>query len=159
MTNKENKQTITIKLTQAEKTIADRYKAESELKKLNAKAIFKLCESGKKGQQSLIKIAQYMKANGDDTATLKTQISRAMNKLKTGLSLQGIGKNDKVEQITIAPKQVARGGKAEKVEKVKAKALDTEVVWNFVVERFTRDELIALVEAYNDAHKTKLKIA
>ena len=155
----ENTKTITIKLTQAEKVIADRYKAESELKKLNAKAIFKLCESGKKGQQSLIKIAQYMKANGDDTATLKTQISRAMNKLKTGLSLQGVGKNDTVEQITIAPKKDQVGGKAKKVEKVKAKALDSELVFDFVVERFTRDELIALVEAYNDAHKTKLKIA
>ena len=149
-------ETLEIKLTQSEKVIVDRYQAESELKKLNAKAIFKLCESGKKGQQSLIKIAQYMKANGDDTATLKTQISRAMNKLKTGLSLQGVGKNDTVEQITIAPKQVAQGGKAEKVEKVKAKALDTEVVWDYVVERFTRDEMDALIKAYNEAHKTKL---
>ena len=163
-------ETLEIKLTQSEKVIVDRYQAESELKKLNAKAIFKLCESGKKGHKSLIRIAQYMKANGDSVNALKTQISRAMNSLKTGLSLQGIGEKQKITEITIAPKQDQVGGSAKAKAQAEAKAkaeaeakavkkITTEVVWDYVIKRFTRDDLEALVADYNKAHKTKLKLA
>ena len=82
------------------------------------------------------------------------------------MSLQGVGKKDDPKNVTIAPKQnnIGNGSDKDKEKKAKAKEesvkkLDTTTVWDFVIERFTRDELEALVKEYNKAHKTKLKIA
>ena len=162
--------TKTIKLTKTENTIINGYLKVNKLNGSNQQRITKLCSEGKKGQESIIRMAQYLMHNGESTATLKVQVNRAMGRLKTGLSLQGVGKGNKLTDVTIAPKQKKQGGhgngKADKVEadKVEAtesttKIMDTESVFDYVVERFNRDDFEALIKAYNEAHKTSLKIA
>ena len=59
-------------------------------------------EQGKAGHKEIIGIVELMKVNNESTAKIKTQVSRASAKQKTGLSLQGLGKND---DVIIAPKQ------------------------------------------------------
>lgn len=153
-----------IELNKNEKVIIDSYLAINQLKGSTQSKITALCEKGKQGQLSIIRIAQYLMVNGESTATLKVQVNRAMGKLKTNLSLQGVGKKDNPKNVTIAPKQanIGNGSDKDKEKKEKeesVKKLDTSTVWDFVIERFTRDELEALVKEYNKAHKTKLKIA
>ena len=153
-----------IELNKNEKVIIDSYLAINQLKGSTQSKITALCEKGKQGQLSIIRIAQYLMVNGESTATLKVQVNRAMGKLKTNLSLQGVGKKDNPKNVTIAPKQanIGNGSDKDKEKKEKeesVKKLDTSTVWDFVIERFTRDELEALVNDYNKAHKTKLKIA
>ena len=153
-----------IELNKNEKVIIDSYLAINQLKGSTQRKITALCEKGKQGQLSSIRIAQYLMVNGESTATLKVQVNRAMGKLKTNLSLQGVGKKDNPKNVTIAPKQanIGNGSDKDKEKKEKeesVKKLDTSTVWDFVIERFTRDELEALVKEYNKAHKTKLKIA
>ena len=155
-----------IELNKNEKVIIDSYLAINQLKGSTQSRITALCEKGKQGQLSIIRIAQYLMVNGESTATLKVQVNRAMGKLKTNMSLQGVGKKDDPKNVTIAPKQnnIGNGSDKDKEKKAKAKEesvkkLDTTTVWDFVIERFTRDELEALVKEYNKAHKTKLKIA
>lgn len=153
-----------IELNKNEKVIIDSYLAINQLKGSTQSKITSLCEKGKQGQLSIIRIAQYLMVNGESTATLKVQVNRAMGKLKTNLSLQGVGKKDNPKNVTIAPKQANIGNGSDKDKEKKAKEesvkkLDTSTVWDFVIERFTRDELEALVKEYNKAHKTTLKIA
>ena len=62
---------------------------------------------GKPGYEKIISIATWLKTQGQDTATLKVQVNRAMTRAKTGLSLQGLGKD---QTVTIAPKQNKKGG-------------------------------------------------
>jgi len=66
------------------------------------KEITRLCELGTEGHKEIILIAELLKANAEATATIKVQVSRAMAKLKTGLTLQGLGKGD--TKVTIAKK-------------------------------------------------------
>ena len=156
--------TTTITLTKNEKTIIDGYLNINRIKGSMQSQITALCEKGKSGQESIIKMAQYLMIHKESTATLKVQVSRAMAKLKTGLSLQGVGKKDNPKDVTIAPKQKEQGGsgngKGDKDTESKATSITSEQVWDFVVERFTREELKALVEEYNKQHKdTQLKVA
>ncbi len=154
--------TTTITLTKNEKTIIDGYLNINKIQGSMQSQITSLCEKGKSGQASIIKMAQYLMVNKESTATLKVQVNRAMGKLKTGLSLQGVGKKDNPNKATIAPKQQAQGGatKGDKDTESKATSITSEQVWDFVVERFTREELKALVEDYNKQHKdTPLKVA
>jgi len=76
-----------------------------------------LCESGKTGHLSIITMAKWLKTQGQDTATIKTQVNRAFTKLKTGLSLQGLGKD---QTVMIAPKKEQQGGKDAQKEKSQA---------------------------------------
>ena len=66
------------------------------------KEITRLCELGTEGHKEIILIAELLKANAEATATIKVQVSRAMAKLKTGLTLQGLGKKD--DDVIIAKK-------------------------------------------------------
>lgn len=59
-------------------------------------------EQGKAGHKEIIGIVELMKINNESTAKIKTQVSRASGKQKTGLSLQGLGKDD---DVIIAPKK------------------------------------------------------
>ena len=70
--------------------------------------INELVATGKSGFEKIITIANWLKTQGQDTATLKTQVNRAMTKQGTGLSLQGLGKGQKP---IIAPKKDQKGGK------------------------------------------------
>ena len=66
------------------------------------KEITRLCELGTEGHEEIIAIAELLKVNSESTATIKVQVSSAMAKLQTGLTLQGLGKND--DHVVIAPK-------------------------------------------------------
>ena len=66
------------------------------------KEITRLCELASEGYEEIIIIAELLKANAESTATIKVQVSRAMAKLKTGLTLQGLGKKD--DDVIIAKK-------------------------------------------------------
>jgi hypothetical protein len=59
-------------------------------------------DKGKAGHKEIIGIVELMKVNNESTAKIKTQVSRASGKQKTGLSLQGLGKDD---NVIIAPKK------------------------------------------------------
>jgi len=95
-----------LKLQQRE--IVAIYLMQNKLGHSTQSKITALCESGKQGHKSIITMAQWLKTQGQDTATIKTQVNRAFTKLKTGLSLQGLGKD---QTVTIAPKQNQKGGK------------------------------------------------
>ncbi len=95
-----------LKLQQRE--IVAVYLMQNKLGHSTQAQITALCQAGKTGHQSIITMAQWLKTQGQDTATIKTQVNRAFTKLKTGLSLQGLGKN---QTVTIAPKQEKKGGK------------------------------------------------
>ena len=162
--------TKTIKLTKDEQTIVNGYTKANKILGSQQSKITAKCEQGKKGYESIIRMTQALMLNGESTAKIKMQVNRAMGRLKTGLSLQGVGKSNKLTDVTIAPKQEKQGGhgngKTDKVEADKAEAIesttkvmDTESVFDYVVERFNRDDFEALIKAYNEAHKTSLKIA
>ena len=65
-----------------------------------------LVDQGKSGYKMILSIAGWLKDNDIATATLKVQVNRAMTKAKTGLSLQGLGKD---QTPFIGEKQDARG--------------------------------------------------
>ena len=65
-----------------------------------------LVDQGKSGYKMILSIAGWLKDNNIATATLKVQVNRAMTKAKTGLSLQGLGKD---QTPFIGEKQDARG--------------------------------------------------
>ena len=69
--------------------------------------ITSLVNQGKSGYKMILSIAGWLKDNNISTATLKVQVNRAMTKAKTGLSLQGLGKD---QTPVIAPKQDKKGG-------------------------------------------------
>jgi len=95
-----------LKLQQRE--IVAVYLMQNKLGHSTQAQITALCQAGKTGYQSIITMAQWLKTQGQDTATIKTQVNRAFTKLKIGLSLQGLGKD---QTVTIAPKQDKKGGK------------------------------------------------
>ena len=68
--------------------------------------ITSLVDQGKSGYKMILSIAGWLKDNDIATATLKVQVNRAMTKAKTGLSLQGLGKD---QTPFIGEKQDARG--------------------------------------------------
>jgi len=153
-------QTHTIKLNKEETTICNGYIKINSVEGSNQKRITVLCEKGKKGHESIIRIAQYLKANNEKTDTLKVQVNRAMGRLKTGLSLQGLGKDMTIEDITIAPKQEPKGGHSGKGEsgegesKSTATTITKEQVWEFVATRFTKDEIDELVLDWKERQKS-----
>ncbi len=98
----------TSSLKQAQREIVAVFLMQNKLGHSTQSRITALCESGKAGHNSIITMAKWLKTQGQDTATIKTQVNRAMTKLKTGLSLQGLGKD---QTVTIAPKQDKKGGK------------------------------------------------
>ena len=89
---------------------------------------------GKQGMTKIINVAKWLKANNQSTATLKVQVNRAMNKAKTGLSLQGLGKD---QTPTIAPKQANTKGAS------KDKENDTLVI-QMDVDSFDQDAFDAM---------------
>jgi len=95
-------------LKQSERELVAVFLMTNKLGHSTQSRITTLCGEGKAGHKSIISMAKWLKTQGQDTATIKTQVNRAMTKLKTGLSLQGLGKD---QQVTIAPKQDQKGGK------------------------------------------------
>ena len=89
-------------LTKTQATLYRSYVATNTKNTNQQKEITRLCELGKSGHAEIVAIAELLKANTERTATIKVQVSRAMAKLKTGLTLQGLGKSDDV--VFIGPK-------------------------------------------------------
>ena len=89
-------------LTKTQATLYRSYVATNTKNTNQQKEITRLCELGKKGHAEIVAIAEVLKANAEKTATIKVQVSRAMANLKTGLTLQGLGKSD--DKVFIGPK-------------------------------------------------------
>ena len=89
-------------LTTTQATLYRSYVATNTKGVSQQKEITRLCKLGTEGHEEIIIIAELLKANKERTATIKVQVSRAMAKLKTGLTLQGLGKGDDV--VFIGPK-------------------------------------------------------
>ena len=83
-------------LTKTQATLYRSYVATNSKNTNQQKEITRLCELGKSGHEEIVAIAELLKANAERTATIKVQVSRAMAKLQTGLTLQGLGKSDDV---------------------------------------------------------------
>lgn len=124
-------------------------------------------EQGKAGHAEILGIVELMKVNNESTAKIKTQVSRASAKQKTGLSLQGLGKDD---IAVIAPKQASTKDKQEVAEKAPKevelsndevatglKSITHEQAWEFVEKYFTLDEVDALRGAVQARISEKVK--
>ena len=124
-------------------------------------------EQGKAGHAEILGIVEVMKVNSESTAKIKTQVSRASAKQKTGLSLQGLGKDD---VAVIAPKQASTKDKQEVAEKAPKevelsndevatglKSITHEQAWEFVEKYFTLDEVEALRGAVKARVAEKIK--
>lgn len=123
-------------------------------------------EQGKAGHKEIIEIVELMKVNKESTAKIKTQVSRASGKQKTGLSLQGLGKDD---DAIIAPKKdstKATKDKQEVAEKApkpedsveaNTQSITHEQAWEFVEKYFTLDEVDALRGAVQARISEKVK--
>lgn len=120
-------------------------------------------EQGKAGHKEIIEIVELMKVNKESTAKIKTQVSRASSKQKTGLSLQGLGKDD---VAVIAPKQANTKDKQEVAQKApkpedsvepNTQSITHEQAWEFVEKYFTLDEVDALRGAVQARISEKVK--
>ena len=115
-------------------------------------------EEGKAGHKEIIGIVELMKINNESTAKIKTQVSRASAKQKTGLSLQGLGKDS---NVVIGPKQDKQGGskepKPEDSVEPNTKSITHEQAWEFVEKYFTLDEVDALRGAVKARVAEKVK--
>jgi hypothetical protein len=144
-------------LSKTQATLYRSYVATNNKGISQQKEITRLCELGTEGHKEIILIAELLKANAEATATIKVQVSRAMAKLKTGLTLQGLGKKD--ADVIIAKKntdnepseatEATTGTKPAKPEdSVEAGTISVtrEQAWDFVAKYFTLDEVMALVE-------------
>ena len=89
-------------LTPTQATLYRSYVATNNKGISQQKEITRLCELASEGYEEIILIAELLKANAESTATIKVQVSRAMAKLNTGLTLQGLGKKD--DDVIIAKK-------------------------------------------------------
>ena len=89
-------------LSKTQATLYRSYVATNNKGISQQKEITRLCELANEGYEEIIIIAELLKANAESTATIKVQVSRAMAKLKTGLTLQGLGKKD--DDVIIAKK-------------------------------------------------------
>jgi hypothetical protein len=113
-------------------------------------------EQGKQGHAEILGIVELMKVNNESTAKIKTQVSRASGKQKTGLSLQGLGKDD---IAVIAPKKdstkpskdkqevAEKAPKPEDSVEANTQSITHEQAWDFVEKYYTLDEVMALVGA------------
>tara|TARA_R100001244_G_scaffold127997_1_gene98817 strand:+ start:98 stop:688 length:591 start_codon:yes stop_codon:yes gene_type:complete len=138
-------------LTTTQATLYRSYVATNTKGISQQKEITRLCKLGTEGHEEIIIIAELLKANKELTATIKVQVSRAMAKLKTGLTLQGLGKTD--DDVVIAKKSTdnepVEGSKPAKPEdSVEAGTVSVtrEQAWDFVAKYFTLDDVMALVE-------------
>jgi hypothetical protein len=110
-------------------------------------------DQGKEGHAEILGIVELMKVNNESTAKIKTQVSRASGKQKTGLSLQGLGKDD---IAVIAPKKdstkpskdkqevAEKAPKPEDSVEPNTQSITHEQAWEFVEKYFTLDEVDAL---------------
>jgi len=120
-------------------------------------------DQGKEGHAEILGIVELMKVNNESTAKIKTQVSRASGKQKSGLSLQGLGKDN---VAVIAPKQANTKDKQEVAEKApkpedsvepNTQSITHDQAWEFVEKYFTLDEVEALRGAVKARIAEKVK--
>ena len=123
-------------------------------------------DQGKAGHAEILGIVELMKVNNESTAKIKTQVSRASGKQKSGLSLQGLGKDD---VAVIAPKKdstkpskdkqevAEKAPKPEDSVEANTKSITHEQAWEFVEKYFTLDEVEALRGAVKARVAEKVK--
>ena len=120
-------------------------------------------EQKQTGYNEIIKIAEKLKATAEVNgltvkqacAKIKTQVSRELNKGDTGLSLQGLGADQKVEIKAKAESNTdtVEGVIAEPRDKPETSvnpatlSITHEQAWDFVEKYYTLDEVMALVGA------------
>ena len=123
-------------------------------------------DQGKEGHAEILGIVELMKVNNESTAKIKTQVSRASGKQKSGLSLQGLGKDD---IAVIAPKKdstkpakdkqevAEKAPKPEDSVEPNTQSITHEQAWEFVEKYFTLDEVDALRGAVKARIAEKVK--
>ena len=120
-------------------------------------------EQKQAGYNEIIKIAEKLKATAEVNgltvkqacAKIKTQVSRELNKGDTGLSLQGLGAEQKVEIKAKAESNTdtVEGVIAEPRDKPETSvnpatlSITHEQAWDFVEQYYTLDEVQALLGA------------
>ena len=119
---------------------------------------------GDKGFKQIEQIAEKLKKTAEAnnltlkeaTATIRTQVSRALNKLDTGLSLQGLGEGQEVKIKAKAVKEEKEGVIAEVSEKPENSvnpetlSITHEQAWDFVEKYYTLDDVQALLGAVKE---------
>lgn len=150
-------------LNKAQVTLYHSYVKANQMDVNQQAKINSYMEQGKAGHKEIIEIVELMKVNKESTAKIKTQVSRASSKQKTGLSLQGLGKDD---VAVIAPKQANTKDKQEVAQKApkpedsveaNTKSITHEQAWEFVEKYFTLDEVDALRGAVQARISEKVK--
>jgi hypothetical protein len=158
-------------LSKTQATLYRSYVATNNKGISQQKEITRLCELASEGHKEIIIIAELLKANNEATATIKVQVSRAMAKLQTGLTLQGLGKSD--TEVVIAKKSTDNEPteSSESTESNKAPTPESLVEANtkiFDFEELDRvfiamatDEQISMIKHLTKLMKatTKLRIA
>jgi hypothetical protein len=123
-------------------------------------------DQGKQGHAEILGIVELMKVNNESTAKIKTQVSRASGKQKSGLSLQGLGKDD---VAVIAPKKdstkpskdkqevAEKAPKPEDSVEANTQSITHDQAWEFVEKYYTLDEVEALRGAVKARIAEKVK--
>jgi hypothetical protein len=128
-------------------------------------------EQKQSGYNEIIKIAEKLKATAEVNgltvkqacAKIKTQVSRELNKGDTGLSLQGLGVDQKVEIKAKAESSTdtVEGVIAEVSEKPENSvnpatlSITHEQAWDFVEKYYTLDDVQALLGAVKSRIKSE----
>ena len=129
-----------------------------------SKVINDYVSQGAKGFKQIEQIAEKLKKTAEAnkltlkeaTATIRTQVSRALNKLDTGLSLQGLGEGQEVKIKAKAVKEEKEGVIAEVSEKPENSvnpetlSITHEQAWDFVEKYYTLDDMQALLGAVKE---------
>ena len=148
-------------LTKTQATLYRSYVATNNKGISQQKEITRLCELASEGHKEIIIIAELLKANNEATATIKVQVSRAMAKLKTGLTLQGLGKKD--DDVIIAKKST-ENATTEATESNKAPTPESLVEANTKIFDFDEFDKVFLALEWDAQqvmikHLTKLSVA
>ncbi len=164
------------KINDLSKTSATLYRSYVNSNKADinqSKQIRALCEQEQAGYNEIIAIAQLLKdtaeVNGltlkEATAKIRTQVSRVLNTLDTGLSLQGLGADQTVEikAKAEANTDTEEGVIAEPRDKPEASvnpatlSITHEQAWDFVEKYYTLDDVQALLGAVKSRIKSDEK--
>ncbi len=164
------------KINDLSKTSATLYRSYVNSNKADinqSKQIRALCEQEQEGYNEIIAIAQLLKdtaeVNGltlkEATAKIRTQVSRVLNTLDTGLSLQGLGADQTVEIKAKAESNAdtEEGVIAEVSEKPENSvnpatlSITHEQAWDFVEKYYTLDDVQALLGAVKSRIKSDEK--
>ena len=132
-------------------------------------------EQKQSGYNEIIKIAEKLKATAEVNgltvkqacAKIKTQVSRELNKGDTGLSLQGLGADQKVEIKAKAESNTdtVEGVIAEPRDKPENSvnpatlSITHEQAWDFVEKYYTLDDVQALLGAVKSRISEEVKVA